>query len=165
MDLLEYMERRCICGRLRKEHRHYRNAEGQLRVLPVSSPRHCPGFIDELEIEVLESGGRAPLPIGERPVEAREVTSESLDAGELARSHGPKCNCLPCIRIWDYSVACTVCGASPGEDCTGLGERQVVHFQRRMLGLFERKQGRGSMSPLIAELLRDKMHVVGSEPS
>ena len=161
MDLAEYMLRRCVCGRLRRDHQHYRTTSGQLRVLPHRDPRHCPGFIDAIEIELLETAGRPPPSEAFRPLAERHVMTP--DATELAVSHGPKCNCLPCIRIWDYSVACTECGVAAGEDCQGLGSSRV-HFPRRMLGLFERKDGKGSMSHVIADVLRSKFKVV-QEPS
>lgn len=68
MIVAEYMNRRCVCGELRKDHAHHHewvNADGTLktnpdmrkvRVLAVTNGE-CTGFLDEIELEL---GGYPP---------------------------------------------------------------------------------------------------------
>lgn len=58
MNIRQYMDRRCICGRSRAEHAHMheRLSDGTtlLRVLPVpaTSERPCGGYLDAIELEL-----------------------------------------------------------------------------------------------------------------
>jgi hypothetical protein len=73
MNVRQYMERRCVCGQPRLAHVHFEVfaptkkdgslgiATGKFRVLPVNDFNHCPGFLDEIELELRGNPATNPL--------------------------------------------------------------------------------------------------------
>lgn len=55
MNVAEYLQRRCVCGRPRHEHVHVHDQFGGqrvLRVLPLTGQSLCAGYLDEVELEL-----------------------------------------------------------------------------------------------------------------
>ncbi len=72
-DLEAYMDRRCVCGTLRKEHAHM-IVGGQLSVRAVGNLQ-CTGFTDEIEKQLGGSPWHNPLL---RPLIERQLQAEPM---------------------------------------------------------------------------------------
>lgn len=120
MTLDEYGARPCVCGRLRREHAHMKDARGGLRILAVTPGAVCMGYTDVLELQLLATGG---VITGE--IDARAPRS-------VLAPHEPDCWCLSCQYQADLLVPCNACGADEGEDCVGT-QAGEVHALRREL--------------------------------
>ena len=72
-DLEAYMNRRCTCGMLRKEHCHMYAEDGHVSVKAVVNSA-CRGFTDEIEKDLGGSPWHNPLL---RPLIERQLQAES----------------------------------------------------------------------------------------
>lgn len=92
MNVRQYMERRCICGALRREHVHFREvmpskdggegvATGRFQVLPVADHDDCRGFVDEIELSLSGNPATNAL-LAEIAGDRTGWTAEELVAGQ-----------------------------------------------------------------------------------
>mgnify|MGYP001565846341 CR=1 FL=1 len=62
MNVREYMQRRCVCGRPRAEHAHFSNPLAQAGFTVRCATRlACTGFVDEFELELSGNPALNPL--------------------------------------------------------------------------------------------------------